>query len=52
MSKSKQTMKQRIERLTNEANELEARSAKLNDRATAKRRLAEKLRQEAEEASS
>lgn len=50
MNKPRQTMKQRIERLTIEANELEARMSKLGDRANAKRRLADKLLQEAEEA--
>jgi prefoldin subunit 5 len=50
--KARPTLKQRIERLVSEANELESRAASLTDRASAKRRLAEKLQREVDEAAS
>ena len=48
MARKQRTLKERIEKLTTDADDLESRAAKLTDRAIAKRRLAEKLYAEAE----
>lgn len=47
---TKRTLRERIDKLTDEADALESRAAKLADRANSKRRLIEKLRADAAEA--